>query len=297
MNSAQSASPGPIAFIGLGAMGMPMTAQLLAHGFRVRGADLSAEARNAFAAKGGEAFAQPAEAARDCPIAITMLPTSAIVRRVVLGEGGIAAVMRPGSVLVDMSSSVPLETQRLAADLAERGIEVVDAPVSGGVARATDGTLAIMVGGKPEIRELVAPVLTAMGKKVIPVGAVGSGHAAKVLNNYVSACGLLAACEALIVARKFGIDGEVLVDVLNASTGRSNSTDGELKPFVLSEKFNRASPSPSAPRTSALRRALPLASRPTPRACVPPPICGRPPPPTLGPPPITPRSSRIWRTG
>jgi 3-hydroxyisobutyrate dehydrogenase len=113
----------------------------------------------------------------------------------------------------------------------------VDAPVSGGVKRAIEGTLAIMVGGSGAVIDRVAPVLSAMGKSIFRTGPLGSGHAAKALNNYVSAAGLVAAIEALATASKFGLDPEVLVDVLNASSGRNNSTENKLKQYVIPGKF------------------------------------------------------------
>jgi 3-hydroxyisobutyrate dehydrogenase len=114
---------------------------------------------------------------------------------------------------------------------------MVDAPVSGGVAKAADGSLAIMAGGEAAQVDKARPVLEAMGSRVFHTGALGSGHAIKALNNFVSAAGLTAACEAVLVARAFGIDSATLVDVLNASTGRNNSTEVKLKPHILSESF------------------------------------------------------------
>lgn len=226
-----------IAFIGLGMMGLPMALRLLGAEFSVRGADLSYTARAAFAAAGGEAFATPREAAVGVTLVITMLPSGAIVRDALLGDDGACPVLGPDALVVDMSSSAPLETRHLAEELSRRGISMIDAPVSGGVRRAEDGSLAIMAGGEADDIERARPHLEAMGKSIIATGAVGSGHAVKALNNYVSAAGLQAACEAAIIAAKFGVDPAVLVDVLNVSTGRNNSTDVKMKPFVLSGTF------------------------------------------------------------
>lgn len=231
---------GPVAFVGLGMMGLPMASRLVEAGFDVRGSDLSGEARNAFAAKGGEAFARAKDAARGASIVITMLPDGKIVREALLGQGGAAEVLAAGALVVDMSSSAPMQTRQLAEDLAAKGISLIDAPVSGGVRRAQDGSLAIMAGGDTADIELARPLLEAMGKSIFSTGPIGSGHAVKALNNYVSAAGLAAACEAAIVAKKFGIDPNVLVDVLNASTGRNNSTEVKMKPFVLSGTFASA---------------------------------------------------------
>lgn len=227
----------PVAFIGLGRMGLPMAGRLVEAGFTVRGADLSPRAREAFAARGGSAFATAAEAAQGADVVITMLPDGAVVRDTLLGSGAAADRLRPGALVVDMSSCAPLDTRRLAADLAERGIALVDAPVSGGVKRAVDGSLAIMAGGAPEAVARARPLLERMGSSVFATGAVGSGHACKALNNAVSAAGLQAACEAVLVAERFGVDPAVLVDVLNASTGRNNSTELKMKPHILSGSF------------------------------------------------------------
>ena len=233
----RAARAGSVAFVGLGAMGLPMASRLVEAGFELRGSDLSSEARSALETRGGRGFTTPAEAARGADILVTMLPNGAVVREVLIGSGEAAAALAPGSLIVDMSSSAPLGTRALAAELSGLGLHLVDAPVSGGVRRALDGTLAIMAGGEAADIDRARPLFEAMGKAVFPTGPVGSGHAAKALNNYVSAAGLAAACEAAIVAERFGIDPAVLVDVLNASTGRNNSTEVKMKPFILSRTF------------------------------------------------------------
>jgi 3-hydroxyisobutyrate dehydrogenase len=231
------APPALVAFVGLGQMGLPMAKRCLAAGFTVHGADPSAPAREAFAAAGGNAFASAREAASGAAVVVTMLPDSKVVREAVLGENGVAGVLATDALVVDMSSSVPLDTQALGAALAARGIGLIDAPVSGGVRRAVDGTLAVMAGGDAAQVERARPLLMAMAASVFPTGPLGSGHAMKALNNYVSAAGLVAACEALLVGRRFGIEPNTIIDVLNASTGRNNSTDVKMKQFVISESF------------------------------------------------------------
>lgn len=215
-------------------MGQPMAARLIGAGFAVRGADASQAAREAFAQRGGKAFATAREACEGVSLVITMLPNGAIVRDVLRS---VADVLGPDALVIDMSSSAPMGTRALAEEMKARGIGLIDAPVSGGVRRAADGSLAIMAGGEPAQIERARPLLEAMGKSIFATGAVGSGHAVKALNNYVSAAGLQAACEAALIARQFGIDGNVLVDVLNASTGRNNSTEVKMKPFILSGSF------------------------------------------------------------
>ncbi|QKC91921.1 NAD(P)-dependent oxidoreductase [Mesorhizobium sp. NZP2234] len=226
-----------VAFIGLGMMGLPMAKNLLKAGHDVVATDLSAGARADFDHAGGQSVENIADLASSADLVITMLPNGRIVREVLIGDAGIAAGLRAGTPIIDMSSSAPFETRELADDLKTLGLRLVDAPVSGGVRRAVDGTLAIMVGGVEEDIEIVMPVLNVMGKSITVTGAVGSGHAMKALNNYVSAAGLQAACEALLIGQEFGIEPDVLVDVLNVSTGRNNSTELKLKPFIIREDF------------------------------------------------------------
>jgi 3-hydroxyisobutyrate dehydrogenase len=171
-------------------------------------------------------------------VVITMLPTSAIVEHVLAnGDDTIFAGMKPGTVVIEMSSGVPSVTQVLAARVMELGSHMIDGPVSGGVPRAKTGELAIMVGGDSAIIDSVMPVLSAMGT-VLRTGAVGSGQAMKALNNLVSAGGFLIGIEALLIGQRFGLDPAVMVDVLNAATGMNNSTQKKFKQFVLSRKFN-----------------------------------------------------------
>ena len=226
-----------IGFIGLGMMGLPMTANLLRAGFTVAGFDASEKALAAFAEMGGVASASAREAAAGAQVLITMLPNSDIVRDVLLGEGDAASALEPNALVIDMSSSAPERTVALGATLAGRDIRLVDAPVSGLVTRATDGTLAIMVGGAKADVERARQVLSVMGRVITETGPLGSGHAMKALNNYVSAAGFVAACEALIVGERFGLDREVMIDVLNMSSGRNNSTETKIQPQVLSGAF------------------------------------------------------------
>ena len=167
-----------------------------------------------------------------------MLPDSAVVKKVLFGESGLAAHLKKGSVVIDMSSSNPSVTRELGPRLEQTGVGFIDAPVSGGVKRAVDGSLAIMVGGEQALIERVKPLLLTMGKTIVETGMLGSGHAMKALNNYVSAAGLLAACEALKVGTDFGIAPDKIVAVLNAGSGKNNSTENKLMQFVVSGLFN-----------------------------------------------------------
>jgi 3-hydroxyisobutyrate dehydrogenase len=237
-----AARPGatPVGFIGLGMMGLPMASRLVGAGFDVRGGDLSATARAGFTANGGRACANTREVADGADILITMLPDDRVVREALLGPDGAIAVLAAGALVIDMSSSAPLATRQLAEELSRKHVFLIDAPVSGGVRRALDGSLSIMAGGDEVAVDRALPLLQAMGKSIFRTGPVGSGHAVKALNNYVSAAGLAAACEAAIIAEKFGVDPNVLVDVLNVSTGRNNSTEVKMKPYVLSGSFASA---------------------------------------------------------
>lgn len=226
-----------IAFIGLGAMGMPMATRLVQAGFAVTGFDLSKEVRAAFEAAGGFSADDMALAMTDKDVVITMLPNGIIVRQALLETGG-AAAMRPGGIIVDMSSSAPAGTVSLGETLAGMGLTLVDAPVSGGVKKAREGTLAIMIGGAPEAVETVRPILSCFGSAQFLAGPTGAGHAVKSLNNYVSAAGLSAMCEALAVGKRFGVAPAALIDILNASSGRNNSTENKAKQFVLSGSYD-----------------------------------------------------------
>jgi 3-hydroxyisobutyrate dehydrogenase len=227
--------PAQVVFIGLGNMGQPMAARLIEAGFRVCGLDNTVSVRKRFEAETGGTASDNIEAAVSSATAVvTMLPTGNVVRAVV---ESIHSHLRPGTVIVDMSSSEPIATRKLGEQLIEAGYGFVDAPVSGGVKRAIDGTLAIMVGGDNQTIDRVEPILRPMGRPIFRTGPLGSGHAMKALNNYVSGAGLIAAVEALKVGRAFGLDPNVMVDVLNASTGRNNATEVKLKQFIISETY------------------------------------------------------------
>ncbi|MEQ1647719.1 MAG: NAD(P)-dependent oxidoreductase [Hyphomicrobiaceae bacterium] len=234
-----------IGFIGLGNMGAPMVRCLVRNGFSVVGYDAKPGAAAALAAEpelSGHVTAASTltDVACAADIVITMLPDSKIVRHVVLGpdgHSGLAATWRPNTVLIDMSSSYPLDTRKLAEKLKPSQISVVDAPVSGGVGKAITGTLAIMTGGAAATIDRVQSILSAMGT-VHRTGDLGSGHAIKALNNYVSAAGLLATCEALLVAEKFGLDSTVATKVINASTGRNNTTENKADRYLIPRKYD-----------------------------------------------------------
>ncbi len=229
-----------IGFVGIGNMGWPMAACLVRAGFAVGVNDSRrAVAGNFVQQVGGDAPDSLREMAARSDVIVTILPTSAIVRTVLQeGEDNILAGMRPGTVLIEMSSGVPTITRELAERVGSLGGHLIDAPVSGGVPRARAGQLAIMAGGDPAVIDRVMPVLQAMGPTVLRTGAVGSGQAMKALNNLVSTGGFLIGIEALLIGQRFGLDPAVMVDVLNAATGMNNSTQKKFKQFVLSRRFD-----------------------------------------------------------
>ena len=226
-----------IGFIGLGMMGAPMVQCLANAGFELYIDDADAARADTLAAQAG-AQRLTRDNAASLDVLITMLPNSAIVESVLFGGAeGWASRLAKGAVVIDMSSSEPERSRKLGAALEERGLAYLDAPVSGGVKKAKEGTLAILVGGRAEVLTQCMPVLEAMGKSILHIGGAGSGHAAKALNNYVSAAGLAATVEALLVAQRFGIEPEAMTDVLNASSGRSNTSENKVKQFMLSGTF------------------------------------------------------------
>jgi 3-hydroxyisobutyrate dehydrogenase len=210
-----------IGFIGMGTMGLPMARNLVKKGFAVTAYDLNAEAVKAAAAAGMTAAASAAEVVATADIVITMLPSSPHVEAVYAGDGGVLAAARKGTLCVDMSTIDPGVSRRMAAGAAERGVRFIDAPVSGGVPRATDGTLAIMVGGSAEDFQAALPALQAMGANIIHVGPVGSGEVAKLCNNLIAGVAAVALSEAFRIAEGFGVDPKVVTEVIAKSSGHT----------------------------------------------------------------------------
>jgi len=235
-----TAAGATVGFVGVGNMGWPMAANLLKGGFTVGVADARREVANNFVQQlGGTAPDTLAQLAAMSDVVVTMLPTSAHVAAVLAeGDDHVLAGLKPGSIVIDMTSGQPAVTQKLAERLAEVGAVLIDAPVSGGVSRARTGELAIMVGGPAEAIERARPVLAAMGTTITRCGEVGAGQAMKALNNLVSAGGFLIGIEALLIGQKFGLDPGLMTDVLNASTGMNNSTQKKFRQFVLSRGFD-----------------------------------------------------------
>jgi 3-hydroxyisobutyrate dehydrogenase len=226
-----------IGFVGLGQMGRPMASRLAAHGYALTLADALGGVAAQVAQETG---AQAVDAARRLGPAldavILMLPDGAAVRAVLIDDGMLGR-LAPGCIVIDMGSCEPSGTAQLGERLHTAGIEMVDAPVSGGVARARSGELTIMAGGNPEAIERARPLLQTMGSRIYTTGAIGSGQAMKSLNNFVSAVGLIATCEAVNIGKRFGLDPAVMAEVLNGSTGKNNTTEHKLRQFILSRSF------------------------------------------------------------
>jgi 3-hydroxyisobutyrate dehydrogenase len=213
-----------IGFIGLGTMGLPMTENLAKAGFSVRSFDLN----------GKGAFRSIREAAEGAEALITMLPDGGTVREAVLEA---LPHLPKGAIVIDMSSSDPAGTRALGTALAARGVEMIDAPVSGAVIGARNATLAIMAGGNKKEFQRIRPVLAAMGNEIFHVGPLGAGHAVKALNNYLGAAGTLAGFEALLVARAFGLDPKPMLEAINASTGKNSTTERKIPRDILPGTF------------------------------------------------------------
>jgi len=229
--------PGPVGFVGLGQMGLPMARRLADAGHRVLGFDVATGTAERLAGSGIELAADLSKLGRRCRAVILMLPGSDIVE-LVLTRSGLLGALEPGSLIIDMSSSEPRRTRKLAVHATSRGIDLIDAPVSGGVTGARRGTLTAMVGGASAAVTRAQPVLGVLAGRVVHAGEVGSGHAVKALNNLMSATHLLATSEALLAAREFGLDVATVLDIVNGSSGRSGSTDNKWPNFILPQTYD-----------------------------------------------------------
>jgi len=222
-------------------MGEPMAAQIASSGYQLLISDAAADRATEVADRIGAAAVVGDEliaALADVRTLILMLPSSAVVESVLLGDDGLLDRLSAGTVVLDMSSSSPASTRRLAALAGDRGLGYLDAPVSGGVPKARTGELTIMVGGDPEVLESRRALLETMGASVMHVGPAGAGDAMKALNNLLSAIGLIGAAEVLAAATQFGIEPRVALDVLNSSTGRNQATEVKYGRYVLSRSFD-----------------------------------------------------------
>jgi 3-hydroxyisobutyrate dehydrogenase len=229
-----------VAFLGLGAIGRPMARHLAPPRSALTVWNRTAGKAAAFAAETGAAAVRtPREAAATADIVITCLPSSREVEEVVAGSDGLIAGMRRGCILVDCTSGDPGTSRRLAESLGASGVEFLDAPVSGGVSGAERAALTVMVGGDPAALERVRDVLSAFGSNVVHCGPVGAGHALKSVNNAMLAIHLWSLAEGLAALTKAGVSPRLALDVINASSGRSNASQNLFPERVLSRAFPR----------------------------------------------------------
>lgn len=226
-----------IAVVGLGNMGGRIAKRLLEKGYSVGVYDSNADAVKAFEALGATPYDSLHSLGAAHKYVLTVLPNAKIVREVVLGDAGLAAGMQHGSILIEMTTSEPAVTQDIAAALAQSGIQMIDAPVSGGVKKAESGALTIMVGGADHILKEVQPLLQCLGEKIIHVGAIGAGHTAKAINNLITATTLAITSEALVLSVKMGVDAQKMLNVINAGSGRSAASETKFPDQILSRKF------------------------------------------------------------
>ena len=226
-----------IGFIGLGIMGKPMSLNLIKAGYQLVVMDVFEPAVAELVTAGAEAAPTPRAVAEQADIIITMLPNSPQVKQVVLGEQGVIEGARPGAVVIDMSSIAPLVSREVAGKLAANGVEMLDAPVSGGQPKAIEGTLSVMVGGAQEVFDRCYPIMKAMAGSVVRTGDIGAGNITKLANQVIVALNIAAMAEALVLATKAGVEPELVFQAIRG--GLAGSTVLEAKaPLVLDRKFN-----------------------------------------------------------
>ncbi len=226
-----------IGFVGLGIMGRPMAKNLLKAGHELVVFDFNKDAVADLVSCGAKAASCGKEVAEQCPVCITMVPNSPHVRSAVFGENGLAEGMKAGeSILIDMSSIDPVESKKIAADLEKIGMDMLDAPVSGGEPKAIDGTLSIMVGGKKENFDKYYDMLMVMGGSVVYVGPIGSGNVAKLANQMVVAANIGIVAEALTFAKKAGTDPELVYQAIRGGLAGSTVMDAKA-PMMLAGNY------------------------------------------------------------
>jgi 3-hydroxyisobutyrate dehydrogenase len=229
-----------IAFLGLGAIGAPMARHLSPPDFTLSVWNRTASKAASFAAANSARHAKtPADAARGADIVITCLPTSREVAALLHGADGLLAAMAKGSILVDCTSGDPATSRETAARLAEKGIGFLDAPVSGGVSGAESGKLTVMVGGEAAILARALPALQTFGEKIVHCGPVGAGHAVKAINQAMLAVHIWSLGEGMLALSKAGVRPQVALDVINASSGRSNTSMNLFPQRVIGRAFPR----------------------------------------------------------
>lgn len=227
-----------IGFIGVGMMGRQMVKRLLDAEHRVVAYDVSVENLKAATANGAVPASSSRTVAEEADVVITMLPSSVEVEDAVLGERGFVQGARKGNILIDMSTSRPQSTKYIASELSLRGIHMLDAPVSGGVAGAREGNLCILVGGEEEIFKRCYSIFGILGKHIFHLGKSGSGHIMKAANNFLAALSVVASGEAFALAVKAGLESTKIVEVLKVTTGRNYAAEIKFPKYILSRTFD-----------------------------------------------------------
>ncbi len=230
-----------IGFIGLGVMGKPMSLNLIKAGYPLMIFDINPEPVKALIEAGAEQGKSPEQIGQICDVIITMLPNSPHVERVIAGENGVLKNARPGTVIIDMSSISPQTAKNVYELAVEKGVEMIDAPVSGGEPKAIDGTLSIMVGGKESVFEKVKEILLCMGASAILIGEIGSGNICKLANQIMVALHLAAMSEAMVFAEKAGVDAEKVFQAIRGGLAGSTVLDAKM-PLILNRNFKPGGP-------------------------------------------------------
>lgn len=225
-----------IGFVGLGVMGKPMAKNLLKAGYELNVNTLEEKVIEEFESLGAKGYTDKVELARDSDVIILMLPNSPNCDEAIFGEGGLEGGLSEGKIIVDMSSINPVESQRFAKKLKEKGVDFIDAPVSGGEPKAIDGTLAVMVGGDKEVFEKVKPILEKMAGSIVLVGDVGAGNTTKLANQIIVALNIAAVSEAFILAKKAGVDPEAVYQAIRGGLAGSTVMDAK-GPMMLERNF------------------------------------------------------------
>lgn len=226
-----------IGFIGLGIMGKPMAKNLVKAGYELVVYDINKEVVNELVGLGSEKGLSPKDVAERTELILTMLPNSPQVKEVVLGENGVIEGVRAGQILIDMSSIAPLISKEIASQLEKKGVEMLDAPVSGGQEKAIAGTLAFMVGGKEEVFNKCKEILEVMGGSVTLVGSIGAGQTTKLVNQAIVAVNIAIIAEALVMGKKAGVDPERIVDAIRKGLAGSQCLEDKV-PRMFSHQFD-----------------------------------------------------------
>jgi 3-hydroxyisobutyrate dehydrogenase len=226
-----------IGFIGLGAMGFPMAKNVMKKKYQLTAYDIDQKKLDAITGFGAAPAVSAREVAERSDIIITMVPSSPHAREAILGEAGVIRGVRAGAIVIDMSTIDPVTTREISAQLLAKGVEMIDAPVVRGVRGATEGTLAIYAGGKPEVFETCKPLLSAMGTDIEYCGTTGAGETVKIINNLIIGVSVCSLAEALVLGVKAGVDPEVLFRTLSKGSANSFVLQNHVKNFIMKGKF------------------------------------------------------------